>query len=41
MKGKENKKEKKKEKMADGKLKVQTEYQKAKQFKQDTNINVK
>ncbi len=41
MKGKERKKEKKKEKVADGKLKVLTEYQKEKQSKQDTTLNIK
>lgn len=41
MKGKENKKEKKKEKAIDGKAKVQTEYQRDKSSKQDNNLNIK
>lgn len=41
MKGQENKKEKKKEKAADGQMKVLSEYQKSKQSKQNTSVNTK
>lgn len=41
MKGKESKKEKKKEKATGGKAKVLTEYQRAKQTKQESNLDVK
>jgi len=41
MKQKESRKEKKKEKMAPGKPKVLTEYQKMKQTKQDSNLIIK
>ncbi|SCD21650.1 hypothetical protein PSM36_2855 [Proteiniphilum saccharofermentans] len=41
MKGKESKKEKKKEKATGGKTKDLSEYQKAKQSRQDTKLNIK
>lgn len=41
MKGKESKKEKKKEKATGGKTKVLSDYQREKQSKQDTKLNVK
>jgi hypothetical protein len=41
MKGKENKKEKKKEKSSGEKTKVLTDYQREKDSKQDTILNLK
>lgn len=41
MKGQESKKEKKKEKAADGQMKVLSEYQKSKQSKQNTTVNTR
>ncbi len=41
MKGKESRKETKKEKVVDGKAKVQTEYQREKSSRQDKGLTVK
>ncbi len=41
MKGNENKKEKKKEKVVDGKVKAKSDYQQEKTSKQDKTLNVK
>jgi hypothetical protein len=41
MKGKENRKESKKEKSAGGKTKVLTDYQREKESKQDSVLNLK